>query len=382
MNTQLRRKGKDYLEQAKQQIGPCLTVSLECDGGGKNSQVHRDRLRRAMNRMAKRSDGSAEIRRLFAELKTLIDTREMWSGEYSGVCIHISDGVTRFLKLPYPPVEKADLDDSFCLRPAADAIAALGDWLALNISLKSPRLYKFDGERARLLGEVDLPQSVYAFSEDGAVDSGQRAHVRRARGVDTPHLVGHGMKANKNQRELNEPVFMREVSHAIGELPESKELPMVVIGDTRVVSSFLDTYHHRGGEVFTVRNAESHPDAEAVASICRKVAWDNQQKRKSEVLRQIEEMRQRDGVFSNNVREVFEAAKQGRVSAAVVSCDEEIWCRMGKDEKPRSAQADEENAFEALDRIYLETMLKDGSAVVLPEDKIPGGKSVAAVFRW
>lgn len=382
MNMQLSKKGHDYLKEAAAQEGPCLTVSLECDGGGKNSQIHRDKLRRAMNRLAKQADDTPTSRRLFATLKSLVSDREMWSGDYNGVCIHISEQVTRFLKLPYPPVEKVTLEETFCFRPAADAIASLSEWLALDVSLKSPRLFLYDGEDAREMSEVDLPRSVLSFSEEGALDSGQNGHVRRSQGGGAPHLVNQGVNGAKSPRELNETIFMREIAHALDALQESKELPIVIIGDKRIVAAFLDTYSHPGGDVVRVSNIEAHPGRSKVAEVCRKIAWEDQQHRKSQVLGTIEEMRARDGVFSNNVREVYEAARQGRVSAAVLACDEDIWCRIGNDERPKSAKPEEEDAFEALDRIYLETLLKNGDAIVLPEDEVPGGKSVAAVFKW
>ncbi len=382
MNMQLSKKGHDYLKEATAQDGPCLTVSLECDGGGKNSQIHRDKLLRTMNRLAKQADDAPANHKLFSTLKSLVSDREMWGGDYRGVCIHISEQLTRFLKLPYPPVEKATLEDTFCLRPAADAIAALSDWLVLDVSLKLPRLFRYDGEGVRELSEVDLPGSVLSFSEGGLLDSGQNGHVRRSQGGGAPQLVNQGVNGPKSPRELNETIFMREIGHALDALPESKELPLVVIGDKRIVAAFLESYNHPGGKVARVSNIEARPSRSKVAEVCRRIAWEEQQQRKSQVLGAIEEMRARDGVFSNNVREVYEAARQGRVSAAVLACDEDIWCRIGRDERPRSAKQEDDDAFEALDRIYLETLLKNGDAIVLPEDEVPGGKSVAAVFKW
>lgn len=382
MNKQLPKKGHTYLKQVANEGGPCATVSLECDGGGKRSQQHREKLMRAIDRLAESSDGTPASEKVISKLKALSTDRELWSGEYNGVCIHVSERLTRFLKLPYPPVEKARLEDSFCVRPAADTIAALSEWLALDISLKRPRLFRFNGEVAKEMEGVDLPSGVQSFSEAGVLDGGQNSHVRRTHGGGSPHLVTHGTHESKSPRELNETIFMREVAHVMSALPESKELPLVVIGDKRVVAEFLDTYQHAGEAVVKVCNAEAHPDERKVTEICKGIAWEEQQRRKYQVLDTIEEMRSRNGVFSNNVREVFEAARQGRVSAAVLACDDDIWCRMGEDERPRSADPADEDAFEALDRIYLETLLKDGDAIVLPEEEIPGGTSVAAVFKW
>lgn len=319
---------------------------------------------------------------IFERLEDLLARDENWGGEYEGVCIHISDNITRLVKLPYPPVEIAQLDRTFRLRPAADAIEAWEEWLVLHISLKSPRLFLFDGEKVRLLGEVNLPDSVFSFSDEGVLDGGKRAHVRRARGQVSPQLASQGMSSAESPRELNEPVFMREVAHAIEATEEAKRLPLLVIGGEKVVPAFLKSYQHQGGEVATITNARAHPDERDIARMCASVAWKKQQKRKSKVLDDIKELCGRDGVFSNNVREIYEASTQGRVAAAVVACDEEIWCRIDPDQKPRSAKPDDENAFEVLDRIYLETLLKEGRAIVLPEDEIPGGKSVAAVLRW
>ncbi|MDQ8204358.1 hypothetical protein [Pelagicoccus sp. SDUM812003] len=378
----------DYLKKHEGMEGAHLTCTLACEGGGKNYSTHRKRFLNLLKDLEKDKavlEAYPESLQTVVELcRSLATDGERWSGDYEGVCIHVSEQGENLINLRRPPIEFTRVEDRFYYRPAAGALAARREMLALSLSFKQPELYIFDGESAEVFGEIDLPESVYAFSEEGALDASQHAHIRRSRDTGTPQTVNQGFSPTQSPRELNEPIFLRELSHALRDLKESQELPLLVVGDENIVGEFVKVYDHPFGEIDTEMGMQSHPKASDIARICSDLCAEKQRQEMLEIKKELKQAEAgRMESFSDNVKEIYEAAEQGRVASCAVASDENAWCRF--DEKKGFQSADPEkdsDAVEALDWIFVKTWLNGGKAIAIPSKDIPGVKKVAALYRW
>ena len=381
------RSVANYLQLNAKPNEGCLTIAFQTEGGGKNYQLHTKRLSNLIREQKsewEREDRFEAVRDGIAEQgNTLAENGDRWSGDYEGVCIHISESEAVMFKLPEAPREGCWAGPRFRLRPAAEALASQKEMLALSLSYKNPKLFRFDGHDATLCGEVELPSSVYAFSEQGAVDQGQRAHVRKIGGGSAPQMAQQGVSHEQSPRDLNEPVFFRELKHALDDLEESHLLPLVVIGDEAIVPEFRKTYKHQQGELFAVTGEQSHPDDADIARVCRRICREDFEASNSAVVDKLKTADTESEHYSNNVKEIVVAAESARVSDCVLSKDADIWFRRKGLEDLESAEpSDDLEVFEALDYIFSELVQKGARVAVVPDDEVPGGKHLAALYHW
>ncbi|MDQ8181099.1 hypothetical protein [Pelagicoccus sp. SDUM812005] len=384
------RSVADYLEERNKPNEGCLTVAFACEGGGKNYQLHAKRLKNLLKERIsdwERKDVFSEVREgILEQGKRLAENGDLWSGDYEGVCIHVSDTEANLIKLSRAPREGCWDGHRYRFRPAAEGLASRREMLALSLSFKNPKLYSYDGESASVSGEIELPESVYSFSDDEVLDQGQRAHVRRTGSAGegaSPQMARQGVSHEQSQRDLNEPVFLREVKHALESWEEARSLPLVVIGDESIVSEFRKLYRHAQGDFHTVTDEQSHPDERAVARICARISREEFAKETDNVLQELKSVDPENDLFNTNVKEIVRAAESGRVAACVLARDAEIWLKRGGFDELKSASAEDGlEAFEALDCIFCELVRKGAEVAVVDEEKVPGGKSLAALFRW
>lgn len=378
----------DYVTRMNAAEGPCLTCAFACEAGGRNFHLHSKRLRNILREMSKGAHGANEFKEtldtLLSKAEELAGDKDRWSGDYEGVCVYVSRDHADLLRLSYAPTEISAISDSFYFRPAADALASRAELLALAVSYKSPQLFLFDGERARHFGEIELPESVYEFSEEGALDKNQHGHIRRSSpNGSSPAMVGHGFNSKLSPRDLNGPVFRREIGHAMAGLEESKKLPLVIIGDETIVGEFAKEYEHPAGLALKVMDAQAHPDEESVRAICSKLVHDAHTQAKEDALRTLAEFDQNSELYTDNLKDAYESATQGRISLCAVAASGAAWCHYDSNGSLSSANPEtDEDAFEVLDRIYVEALPKGGDVVVVPAEKVPGGKKVAAILKW
>ena len=379
----------NYIATKDAVTGPRLTCSFACDGGGKNYHLHSKRFRNALRDMRKEAENSEEDREaldaVLDRAEALAGDKEKWSGEYQGICIHVSQDTADLIRLQYAPPEVTTVGDAFAYRPAADALPTQLELLVLHLSFKSPQLFLYTGGEARLFGAIELPESVYSFSEETALDREQHAHVRTGnRNRDAaPSTVNQSFASEESPRDLNEPVFLKEVGRALQKLEESKALPLVVIGDDKLVSEFLTHYDHPSGKVVQAPRNNPHPSDADIEQVCTELTVQLQRDAKAEVLKSLKEVDPNSERFNDNVKEVFEAAQQARIKACVIAADEYAWCRYDENGALSSANPEQDDdCFEVMDRIYAETAMKGGEVAVVPKSKVPGEKSVAAIFKW
>lgn len=383
-----KRFAEDYISTMNKAEGPCYTCAFSCEGGGANYHLHSKQFRNRLKELPKTAAAShfdkAALEELMARGERLAGEKDQWSGDYVGVCIHLAKDRAEVLRLQSAPVDTSHLGSSFLFRPASDALASRVKMLALHLAFKSPQLFCYSGHKAKQYAEIVLPDSVYSFSEDGAIEPGQHAHVRQSTDGNAKNIVNQGFGPALSPRDRNEPVYLVEVAHALCELEEVKDLPLVVLGDEAIVGEFVKVYQHPQGTVFRVTDADAHPDEAEVERVCSELARSAQGDAKENALQTIKNFDMGSELFCDNLKEAYEAATQSRIQVCIVASDEHAWSRYDEAKGGLSSVNPDEDpdCFDAYDRVYAETTARGGDAIVVPADQVPGEKKVAAILRW
>lgn len=376
-----------YIDEMESVSGPRATLTLATPGGGAEWQLQGKRLENLLQKLgndsALRERYGKAVDAVIAQARGRLEDASEWSGDYQAICLHAWPRGCHFWKLRTPVPEKAVMGESFCYKEMAHEVESSFDGLVLHLALKDPALYRVKGARVvRLKGE-SLPQSIYELSEREVVDGGQQAHVRSAGANRAPDMVRQSSGSKESTRDLNEPAYLRDISHVLGELSGSDQLPLVVIGDERLVSSFAAAYSH--GSFQRVTNASAHPDEREVSRICHRLASAAADAKLAQLRGRLESADTGSDLYSDNLKEIFEGARQGRVSLCAVAGDVSVHSEYDKAHATLTA-VEPDSACHAvtdiLDRILVETVTKDGNCIVVPQSDLPEGKRAIGVYKW
>lgn len=381
-----------YVKARDSDEPPCLTIELSAPAGGKEWQMHSKRLRAALDEVAKseslREGFDAErLRAVVEKADPLLDDLSVWSGDYEGIVLHASSAGARLFKLSYPASEYVEVGPRLLFKNVARQLDSTYDGLALDLSLKEPKLYRIVGEKIKGLAANALPESIYALSEQEIYDPGERAHMRRTSGVgqEGGHMVNQGAGSKDNTRDLNMHAFMREVAHAIDGLEGSHELPLAVFGDEKVASEFAEFFKGQEEKLIFISDAKSDLSESDVVERCAAEALKADGRRRAEIVELLQSSDPTSEKWTDSLKDIYEAAIQGRIDTCAVAADQRKWCHYHEEsaklESIEGDQPEDRQRIEALDRILVNTLNADGTCIAIESSEMDG-KPAMALLRW
>lgn len=383
---------ESFIASLEESEPPHLSIVLDTPGGGKEWQQHRKRLEGRLESLVKNTDlvsryGRQAVSDLLARTRSLVNLTSSWAGEYGSVGILVSEDVDRLLTNSTPVREFEHVGNEFVLKQLAPALSSEYDGLVLHFSLKSPEFFRVRGKSIKRLAASELPSSIFELSEAEVVDEGRRAHSRGSLSGEGPAIVPHGVAGNDSVIERNMPSFVRDVKRVVTDLNGERALPLVVIAKDKIASSFEEAYANDAGALFVDTTAKSPLEESEILKICANWQKEQYNRHVKEILDTLSSADNRSSQYSDNLHDLYEGSRRGRVGLCAVSLESDLWCRYeeksGKLESvPENQRMSDSQAFEVTDRIFKSVIRTGGECVVVPGDNLPSKKPVVGLFKW
>lgn len=380
---------KALIQSHQNYPGPCLTIVMNTSGGGVDYRMHLQRLKNKLGALAQRedlpSDQREKLESILNQAGGVLEDSKPWSGNYEAICFHACSDIAHLHRLSEPvPEEYGFAGKHFLYRSLLPEFESAFDGYAFHLSLKQPRIYKVSGNRVEEIEESGLPKDIYDLTDTDAIDGGQRAHVRQSRQKSAPEMVSQGVDSNESTRENNFPAFMRQVLHALQDLNLNPDKPIACIGDHKILAHFTEAFTGEN-PLHEITNAESPLTEKALIGICGQEGSTAYANRKTSLLEKFQGGDLPAQLINDNLKEIYEGARQGRIARCMIAGNAFAWCRY--DEETATLNTVDENTadlncMEVYDRILVETLEKDGEVHSLRQDEMPEGKSILAVLRW
>jgi hypothetical protein len=307
----------------------------------------------------------------------LLDDEEFWRHQAKGLAVFVAPGTCRVLRLPIEPAELVVVGPRVHLTPLLPLIDGHCRFLLLALSTRRARL--FEGSDAALVARADihLPDGIEAVA--GETDY-QR--TRHASPVGRSRTAKRGMAGTTqsfgqapdevHKEELIE--FLRRVAAALDTTARSRAEPIVLAAQPEIQGHFrtlvdwptlveapladnpdaLDerTLHARARELVAPRIATVH---------------DGDLDRLNALLGSA------DARASLELGAIVQAARDGRVDTLFIAEGETRQGGTGA-----SLSADET----LLDAAAIETLRHRGHVDVMPQDRLPRHRPLAAILRY
>lgn len=351
--------------------GTCISIYIPTDRAGvatlQNPIRFKNRVRDAERRLNELAVRPAEAKEILAPLKALVEDHDFWQRQEDALAIFRSAGRFTQVRLPLAVEEMVAVGERFHLRPLLRIVAQGGRFWVLATSRTSVRLLDCTRYTAR---EAALPESVprTLAAVVAATDVESHAQVRRSgqrtEGGRAGLVYGHGGAAEENGKE-DMARFFREVDRGLRAVLKEGHAPLVFAGQDFPVYRAVNTYPHLAAEgvalnVEGMRPAEIRQRALAVAEPLLAKALE---KAAAEYTQRLA-----SGRASDDLGAIAEAARHSRVDCLFFAEDAPA---------PQSLAGED-----LLDLAAVETMLHGGAVYPVERERVPGGKTAAAVFRY
>jgi hypothetical protein len=305
-----------------------------------------------------------------------------WQYMSDGLVMFLRPGWYRSYRVPIALPELATVGQRFVTGPLLRVVSRDSHFLLLALSQRNVRLLEGSMQRVEELELRDVPTDLRDIIEEPEPRSDTMTRLVSAGGRGGRAVFyGHGA-ADEDFKKEEVHKFLRQVADGLGEYLSGQDLPMVLVGLGEMVAAYrsVNSYPHVLDE-----EIRTNPDGMPPEKL-HEAAWpviegvlDAQRSRALERFGELHGT----GRASDDPDQIAEAAIQGRVETLFVAAEPWCWEQMSNRGAIVQLGADESFArCELLDRAITDTLSHGGQVHAIPAAEVPGGRDVAASFRY
>jgi len=385
---------RDVLRRlAEQEDEVCISIYMPIRRDEANWSQNPTRLknllREARDELRERDFREDRIDEILGDARQLLDRPNFWrEGIQDGLALFITPDALETFRLPVNFDEVAVVADEFHLKPLFPLIAVNNRFFVLALSQNDVRLYQGTHQSISELTSADLPRSlVDALQQPDTPSQPQAAPRENPAQEDGQAGAEYGGEPDDLSREPEEELkrFFREVDDSVSDHIGGEEVPLLLAG----VSEYLPLYREANsyphlveddlvsGNPESLRTGQLHDKAwEVVAPVFRKA-------QEEEVDRFEQLFYQQDQLASDSFHEILPACTYGRVDTLFVPGGEYRWGQFDPDSNTIEIHdARQSGDVDLLNQAAVSAYLNGGTVHVLQPADMPGGRSIAATFRY
>ena len=325
-----------------------------------------------------------EVKEYLESFKSLVDDNDIWNHTKDGLAVFSAKGIFKVIGLFKSVEELAIVADSFHTKPLRQYLQSLEHFHVLGLTLHNIRL--FEGNR-HSLSEIELTADTPKTITEALGDELTEKHTTVASyggsgGESSPTHHGHG--GRKDETEKDAERFFRVVANTIDEhYSKPSGWPLILAA--------LPEHHNLFQKVnknplLLPKGIALNPASVSLDQLA-KMAWEIMEPEynlKLDNLAARFEQARANGKGSDDYKEVAVAAVEGRVDTLLVEADRIIAVRVTNLTTGNTQKKDLSNpkVDDLLDDMGELVIKMGGQVMVLPTDKMPSDKGLAALFRY
>jgi len=384
---------------AEQGSNPCISVYMPTHrtepNWSQNTTRLKNLLREAHRQLEEEGYRDDWIEDCLADAQQLLDRPSFWQERVGdGLAVFITADSTETFRLPLAFDEVAVVDDKFHLKPLFPLIAANNRFYLLALSQNDVRLYQGTHQSVSEVRTANIPSDIVeAVQQYEDPEQQIQLHIQNR----APQGNGHRMDASHhghgggNEEDMSgEPQdelkrFFREVDDSVSDYIGGEDVPLVLAGVSEYLPLYrsVNSYPHLIEDEIVSGNPEPlgvdelHDEA---WKIVEPVFWASQEE---EIERFNQLYYQNDGLASDDFNEVLPGCAYGRVDTLFVPSGEYRWGRFDADTNTVEVhESQQPGDGDLLNYAAVSAYLNGATVHVLPPADMPGGRSIAATFRY
>lgn len=366
---------------------PCVSIYMPTFRAGAETQQNPIRLKNLLRRVQERLEETGmkdtDAAELMTPVRELVDDYAFWQQQADGLAIFRSPEVFKTFRLPTTLDENAVVENRFHLKPLFSLVNGDGRFYVLALSQKNLRLIAASRHSAE---ELELPGVPTSLPEAlGDLSRGHTQLQQRPSGPGisrAPIFHGHGTREDNIKAEIVQ--FFNLADKALMKYMD-RDAPVVLAGVEYLLPRYHETTEHpKVLEEGLTGNADG-----LSAEELRDAAWEIVEPYFLEDRRRAAE-RYGDllgtGRASSRYEVILPAAHDGRIDTLFVALGVRLWGSYDVQKREIRLEEDQtaqrNHSEDLLDLAAVQTFLNGGTVYAVPQQEIPDGQAMAAIFRY
>lgn len=325
-----------------------------------------------------------DVKKILEPFESLGNEKEFWNHTLDGLAVLGSTEFFKVIKLPVSVQELAIVADSFHTKPLRQYLQSVDHYYVLGLSLHEIRL--FEGNRHSLV-EIDLPSDFPRTITEVLGDELTDKHTTVASyggvgGESSAMHHGHGGK--KDEVDIDAERFFNIIAKTVHEnYSKPTGWPLILAALPEHHSLFQKLSKN---PLLLQKGINVNPDAisiEKLVNLAWKIMEPDYLLKLKDLVKKFEQAKA-NNLGSDNVKEVVEAAQEGRVDTILIEKDRVIAERLRNKNTGTFKQADstKPKLDDLLDDIGELVTKMGGKVMFIPSEEMPAKTGIAAIYRY
>lgn len=383
-------RNDELKELAMRTDGTCVSIYMPAHRVGWEQQQDPVRLKNLLDeaegQLVEAGIRSPDARTLLENAQGLLEDNDFWQHQSDGLAVFIDGEGTRTYRLPLDFDELVFVGEQFHIKPLLPMVSDDGQFFVLAISLKDIRLLQ--GTRYLVeavdLGDVPTSMAEALWYEDVERQLQWHTETSTTQGRGERPAAFHGQGAVEDDVKNAILRYFQRVDRELVDLLQDGGIPLVLAG----VDYLLPIYREANSYPHLVKEGiEGNPEELSVKDLHQR-AWEMVEPifsaEQQQAVRRYEELAgMGSDEASNDLEEVVKATIYGRVETLFVGLGVQRWGRYEEETNIVEVHGEFKPGDQDLLDLAATYTLKNRGIVYaqLPEE-VPGGREVAAIFRY
>jgi hypothetical protein len=323
-------------------------------------------------------DGIAED--VLRPVEALLDDRAFWRHQDDGLALFAGPNFFRAYQVRWPLREAAVVGARFWVKLLLPALVTVQRFYVLALTQHAVRLVEATAGSASEVDLGDLPRNMdEALGFDRPERNLQHHVVTTAGGERGAVFHGHlpGLEARKEACRQ----FFHQVDETVRRLLPDRQAPLVVAAVDYMLAIYREVNTHPG---LVEDGMVGSPDGVAIEALAAR-AWEHARPRleasRREAVQRYEAVGAR--LTSTDLSTVLKAAAEGRVADLFIATDVERWGYFDPETSTlRRSDAPGPGVEDLLNLAAVYTIEHAGHVHAFEQEAVPGGRAIAALFRY
>ncbi len=370
--------------------GWCVSLFMPTHHNGLDNPEDRIRyknlLRQAEERLVAGGMRQTEARDLLARAAEHGEDGIFWQHQLGGLAVFASKGWFRHYLVSVPLEELVIVNKRFHIKPLFPLLTGDSEFYVLALSKHMVKLFKASRFTIREQKVPNAPRDMADALKFDDYDVNRRFYQRASKPERTAHggRVGQYYGQGVGEEDTKDQVlrYFRVVDQAIHEQIASDNDPLVLAAVDYLIPIYAEANTYPYLEERGVTGNPETVDPEDLRNKAWEIVVPGFEQKRTQAADHYNELAKTPRA-SNEIEQVVPAAYQGRVETLFVPVDAEVWGEFDPDNNVAKIHpAREACDQDLLDLAATQTLLHGGAVYGMDMTQVPGGGTIAAVFRY
>ncbi len=378
---------KEFYELSERHANPCISIYLPTHASGVEVNEKTDQI--TFKSILQRTSAELKDRGLDPEItanllrpaQELVNDTSFWNNQSSGLCVFLSEGFSRVIKIPHTVHEELLINGSFSVRQLTQLVTKNTHFYLLAISKKSTRFFRGDEYSIEEMNVAGLP-----YNMDDVIHFEEKSGRKLFRNGGTAagnagNIHGHSDGLANDDEYIAQ--YLKEVDQTLWtEVLANEKAPLVIAGVDSLVASYkaISKYKniisdHIGGNQDQSNSKELHkkalelvkPNFDQQCNAALKNYYDHLA-----------------GASTTSIPDkIIPASHYAQISDLFVDRNARLWGTFDEVNNKLIVHSEREHDDECLVNSAIVKTLKNGGDVyILESEKMPKSSEMAAFLRF